>query len=99
MQDDIMERIIKAFNGDDSFLLKELMALDRSGRGLVDIANFVDFFLRNAPQHIQFLRNDLMFLGQKYAKPMNNNLVDINEFLNEFARIRKANGFNAGYYH
>lgn len=54
MQDEILERIIKAFNGDDNYILKELSSVDRFGRGLVDLPLFESFFSRNTPQHIQF---------------------------------------------
>lgn len=49
MQDDILEKVVRAFNGDDAFLLKELMTMDKSGRGYLDLGNFIDFFVRNAP--------------------------------------------------
>ena len=49
MQDELMERIVRGFNGDDAFLLKELSAVDKSGRGLLESPLFVEFFLRNSP--------------------------------------------------
>ena len=49
MYDDVMERIIKAFNGDDNFLLNKLMEYDRSSRGLVNVTSYVEFFVKNSP--------------------------------------------------
>jgi hypothetical protein len=36
LQDDVVERIVRAFNGDDMYLMRELLKLDTSGRGMVE---------------------------------------------------------------
>jgi len=46
----MLEKLVRAFNGDENFLMTELMKLDKSGgRGYVDIISFSQFFSRNAP--------------------------------------------------
>jgi len=36
LQDDVVERIARAFNGDDMYLMRELLKLDTTGRGMVE---------------------------------------------------------------
>lgn len=36
MQDELLEKIIRAYNGDDAFILRELSTLDKSGRGYLN---------------------------------------------------------------
>ena len=36
LQDDVVERIARAFNGDDMYLMRELLKLDNTGRGMVE---------------------------------------------------------------
>lgn len=73
MQDEIIEKIIKAFNGDDAYVLRELSLLDKSGRGFMDIPSFVNFFVRNSPPHLKLTETDMQFLAMKYSSGLNPN--------------------------
>jgi hypothetical protein len=66
LQDDILERIIRAFNGDDVFIVRELSKLDPLGRGLIEGSKFIDAIRSHCPQHVQFSSNDLLFLAKRY---------------------------------
>lgn len=51
MEEEVLEKIVRAFNGDDGFILEKVSEYDRTSRGLVDIESFVTFFMKNSPQH------------------------------------------------
>lgn len=36
LQDDVIERIARAFNGDDMYLMRELLNCDTTGRGMIE---------------------------------------------------------------
>jgi hypothetical protein len=47
--------------------LKELVALDPSKRGMLQIQAFVNFISNTGPKHIKFSSTDLQFLAMKYV--------------------------------
>lgn len=49
LQDDILERIIRAFNSDDVFIVRELSKLDPLGRGLIESSKFIDAIRSHCP--------------------------------------------------
>jgi hypothetical protein len=54
MKDELLEKIIRAYNGDDAFILQELSKEDKRGRGFINQSIFVDYFVRNSPSNIRF---------------------------------------------
>lgn len=89
LQEEIIESIARAFNGDHTFLLRELSKADTTGRGLVDTGAFSETIRINCPPQFDFPANDIMFLALKYPQQ---GKLDINLFLDDMKRVMLKKG-------
>lgn len=84
LQDDVIERIARAFNGDDMYLMRELLNCDTTGRGMIESSQFANLLMTNSPSSFQLAPNDLLFLAKKYSNgSFNSNVIDVNLFISD----------------
>lgn len=98
LQEDIIENVIRAFNGDMDFVRRELIKADLQGRGLIDTNSFAETLRINAPPTVNFPTNDIMFLILKYPSAAQQQKIDLNLFMDDFRRVMQKKSITPGIY-
>lgn len=98
MEEDIIEKIVRTFNGDVSFLQRELGKIDPMGRGIIETPLFVQGLKSYLPQTANFSNKDLVFIGKRYESIQLAGKFDLTQFLNDLRIIMNRRGIMEGVY-
>lgn len=98
LQEDIIENVARAFNGDNEFIRRELLKADIQRRGLIDSSAFAETLRVNAPPTIDFPANDIMFLTLKYPTSAQQQKIDLNLFMDDLLRVMQKKSVTPGHY-
>jgi len=78
IEDEIIEKLIRTFNGDLNFLQRELTKIDPMGRGILDTSLFVQGIKSYLPQTIDITNKDLILIGKRYENIQFGGKFDLN---------------------
>jgi hypothetical protein len=98
IEEEIIEKLIRTFNGDLNFLQKELSKIDPMGRGILDTPLFVQGIKSYLPQTVNFTNKDLIFISKRYENIQLSGKLELNQFLNELRFIMNRKGIQEGTY-
>lgn len=98
IEDEIIEKLIRIFNGDLNFLQRELTKIDPMGRGILDTSLFVQGIKSYLPQIIDITNKDLILIGKRYENIQFGGKFDLNQFINDIRYLMSRKGISEGIY-
>lgn len=98
MEEEILEKLARSFNGDLAFLQRELSKLDPMGRGIIETPQFVQGIKSYLPGTAGMSNKDLIFVGKRYENIQMSGKFELSQFLNELRFIMNRKGVSEGTY-